>query len=136
MTRLPVIEINGLRFNDLAGFAEEFSTQALAGHQWHGNLDAFNDILRGGFGTPEGGFTLRWLNSTLSTERLGYQETVSWLEGIRKTAHPSNWPSIDSRLEGARRGEGQTMFDMLVEIIRDHGPGGTEAEDGVLLELA
>ena len=42
-----MIEINGLHFNDLAGFAEEFSTQALAGHQWHGNLAAFNDILRG-----------------------------------------------------------------------------------------
>jgi RNAse (barnase) inhibitor barstar len=133
---VPVIEIDGSRFNDLAGLAEEFSTQALVGNRWHGNLDALNDILRGGFGTPKGGFTLRWLNSTLSAERLGYGEMITWLESIRKSAHPSNWQSIEKRLEAARRREGQTMFDMLIEIIRVHGPGGTEAEDNVLLELA
>lgn len=133
---MPVIEIDGYRFNDLAGFAEEFSTQALSEYRWHGNLDAFNDMLRGGFGTPKGGFTLRWLNSTLSTERLGYHEVITWLEAIKKTAHPSSWPSIEKRLEAAQRQEGQTMFDMLVEIIRVHGPGGAEAEDNVLLELS
>lgn len=133
---MPVIEIEGSRFTDLAGFAEEFATQALSGYRWHGNLDAFNDILRDGFGTPKGGFTLRWLNSTLSTERLGYREMVTWLEGTRKTAHRSNLPSIEKRLEAAQRQEGQTMFDMLVEIIRVHGQGGTEADDNVRLELA
>ncbi len=36
----------------------------------------------------------------------------------------------------AQRGEGPTLFDILVEIIRSHGPGGDEADEGVLLELA
>jgi hypothetical protein len=56
---------------DLAGFAEEFST-LLSDYTWRGNLDAFNDILRGGFGTPDGGFTLRWEHSDLSRVRLGH----------------------------------------------------------------
>jgi hypothetical protein len=33
-------------------------------------------------------------------------------------------------------GEGSTVFDWLIEIIRDHGPGGSESEDGVILDLA
>ncbi|GAB3742064.1 hypothetical protein GCM10027598_73460 [Amycolatopsis oliviviridis] len=44
-------------------------------------------------------------------------------------------PHIGTRLDNARRGEGPTLFDDIVDIIRDHGPGGTEAEDGVFLEL-
>ncbi len=43
---------------------------------------------------------------------------------------------VSAELAAARRGEGQTVFDVLVEIIRDHGPGGAQEEDGVLLELA
>jgi hypothetical protein len=35
-----------------------------------------NDILRGGFGTPDDGFTLRWKNHDISRQRLGYRETV------------------------------------------------------------
>jgi hypothetical protein len=35
----------------------------------------------------------------------------------------------------ARAAIGPTLFDMLVKIIEDHGPGGSEAEDGVTLEL-
>ena len=41
------------------------------GRRWGRNLDAFNDILRGGFGTPEVGFTLVWRNAHTSQQRLG-----------------------------------------------------------------
>lgn len=66
----PVLVIDGSQFEDLDGFAREFS-KFLNDWEWHGNLDAFNDILRGGFGTPEGGFVLRWTNSDRSSEALG-----------------------------------------------------------------
>ena len=39
-------------------------------------------------------------------------------------------------LAAARRGEGQTLFDIITSIIRAHGPGGIEAEDNVHLILA
>jgi hypothetical protein len=45
----------GGNFSDFDGFAREFST-LLCHHTWQGNSDAFNDILREGFGTPEGGW--------------------------------------------------------------------------------
>jgi hypothetical protein len=132
---LPVIEIDGTRFHDLDGFAAEFSAKALSGRRWGGHLDAFNDILRGGFGTPEGGFVLRWRNSSLSIDRLGYDETIRRFERIRRTCHPANVPRFEAELAAARRGEGPTLFDMIVEIIHTHGPGGSEAEDNVMLEL-
>jgi hypothetical protein len=63
---LPVLVIDGAAFSDFAGFAREF-TRLLDDYTWSGNLEAFKDILRGGFGTPEDGWILRWLNSKLSS---------------------------------------------------------------------
>jgi hypothetical protein len=42
---------------------------------------------------------------------------------------------VRAELEAARAATGATVFDWLVEIIRDHGPGGDEAEDRVELVL-
>lgn len=126
---LPVLVIDGAAFTDLDGFAREFS-KLLCHHRWKGNLDAFNDILRGGFGTPEVGWVFRWLNSDSSRSALGYDATIEWLEGVLRTCHPSNRSQVTAELRAAQRGEGRTLFDMIVEIIRYHGPGGPEAEDG------
>ena len=95
-----------------------------------------DDVLRGGFGTPDGGFVLRWLNSDRSRSTLAYPATLRYLEGKVRRCHPSNVGYVRADLESARRGEGQTLFDILVEIIRTHGPGGEEADDGVELELS
>lgn len=135
MTTLPVIEIDGARFNDLEGFWDEVSRQLFAGADWGRNLDAFNDILRGGFGTPNGGFVLRWANSQRSRVALGHEETVRWLERKLERCHPDNVPAVRADLEAARAGLGATLFDILVEIIHAHGAGGEEAEDCVALRL-
>jgi hypothetical protein len=58
------------------------------------------------------------------------------LERLRQTCHPSNVDRVDAELAAARQSLGPTMFDLLVEIIREHGEGGSEAEDGVELVLA
>ena len=99
----PVLVIDGERFSTLAGFFEEVTRVLIPGAAWGRNLDAFNDILRGGFGTPPGGFEIRWVNHELSKDLLGRRD--------------------------------RTTFDTLLEIIRAHGPGGEEAEDGVTLTL-
>lgn len=130
----PVLEIDGADFDDLEGFARAFSS-LLEDWTWNQNLDAFNDILRGGFGTPDGGFILRWRNADRSREVLGRDETVRYLERKLERCHTSNRAAVSADLEAARRGEGETLFDLIVEIIRVHGPGGSEAEDGVELEL-
>lgn len=93
--------IDGERFSDFDGFCREFSS-FLDAYVWQGSLDAFNDILRGGFGTPEGGFVLRWEHSEESRIALGYETTALRLESLLRTCHPTNREQIASRL--SRRG--------------------------------
>lgn len=112
-------KIDGSNFSTLEGFAVEFTKQLNLRISWKGNLDAFNDILRGELGTPEEGFILVWKNSSLSRENLGYLETVRQLERKLERCHPSNRELIKAQLEQAKRGKGATVFDWLVEIIED-----------------
>ena len=130
-----VFEIDGWRFNTLEEFYEEISRSVVPGAAWGHNLDAFNDILRGGFGTPDEGFRLVWNDHGRSRDALGYPETVRQLELRLGRCHPSNRNLVRRELEAAVRGEGPTVFDWILEIIRNHGPGGKHAEDGVILEL-
>jgi hypothetical protein len=127
--------LDGRACSTLEEFAAHFSSVVLEDYQWRGNLDAFNDILRGGFGTPEQGFVLVWRDHALSKQRLGHAEMTRRLESLLQTCHPSNIPHFQVELADARAGQGPTLFDLLTEIIRDHGAGGTQAEDGVELIL-
>jgi RNAse (barnase) inhibitor barstar len=131
---LAVVEIDGTLFSTLDEFFFHFGERALC-TPWGTNLDAFNDVLRGGFGTPEGGFILRWKNHALSKNRLGYAETIRVLERQLISCHPENVQQVQQELSRARKREGTTVYDWLLEIIREHGPQGTESEDNVLLEL-
>jgi RNAse (barnase) inhibitor barstar len=64
------------------------------------NLDALDDCLYGGFGTPEGGFVVEWQNSAASRARL--IQTRTWEE--------REW----------------TDFELVVEIFRSHAAKGVE----------
>lgn len=130
-----VYKIDGYDFATLQEFYDVVSRVVIPGADWGHNLDAFNDILRGGFGTPEGGFVLRWTNSKLSRDRLGYPETVRQLELRLTRCHPTNREWVAADLERARQRVGPTEFDWLIEIIKEHGAGGREEEDGVELIL-
>jgi RNAse (barnase) inhibitor barstar len=132
----PTIEIDGSRFDTLNGFWEEVSLRLVPGTSWGRNFDAFNDILRGGFGTPQGGFRVRWVNFQRSREVLGYPETVRWLEKKIRQCHPDNVEFVKRDIEAAQRGEGPTVSDLIVDIIRRHSPGGDEEDDGIEVELA
>ena len=125
-----VYVIDGAKFSSFEEFARYFSEVFLENYQWHGDLNAFNDVLRGGFGTPLGGYIIRWENSELSRQNLGYAETVRWLEKRSSDNH-----FIQQQLQQAKAGRGETLFDTIIEIIRVHSVGGQEAEDEVELEL-
>src|SRR3954466_13580020 len=90
----PTYEIDGRRFSTLEEFFDEISRVLIPDAKWGHNLDAFNDILRGGFGTPEGGFVLRWTNADVSRQRLGHAETVRVLEERVQHCHPANRPAF------------------------------------------
>jgi RNAse (barnase) inhibitor barstar len=131
----PRYVLDGDAFATLGEFADHFSRVVLQDYCWHGNLDALNDILRGGFGTPDDGFVLVWHHHAKSRRDLGHVEAARRLERLLSSCHRSNRDSIRQRLDAARRREGPTLFDEIVEIIRDHGEGGEQAADGVELML-
>ena len=130
---MGIVEIDGSQFATLEEFFSHFAERALT-TPWGMNLDAFNDVLCGGFGTPDG-FVLRWKNHAVSRRRLGYEETVRQLERKLLRCHPANRVAVTQELEAAKHHQGPTVFEWLVEIIQVHGPGGSEAEDHVHLEL-
>lgn len=132
---MMVYEIDGQNFATLEGFYDEIARVLIPGAPWGRNLDAFNDILRGGFGTPDGGFVLRWNNHQVSREQLGYAETERQLELKLARCHPSNQKLVSQEIALARTNQGPTVFDWLVEIIQVHGAGGAESDDAVALEL-
>jgi RNAse (barnase) inhibitor barstar len=63
--------IEGVRISSLGSFYDEISRVLIPSSAWGRNLDAFNDILRGGFGTPEEGFALIWRDADISRKNLG-----------------------------------------------------------------
>ena len=68
------------------------------------NLDAFNDCLRGGFGTPgDDDFIVEWHRHEVSRAALGYPETVRQLELRLARCHPSSRPHVQADLASLGR---------------------------------
>jgi hypothetical protein len=128
-----VLQIDGLAFATLEGFYDHVSARIVPDAFWGHNLAAFNDILRGGFGTPDEGFVLCWMNHDVSRLRLGHDETARHLRRVLEV-YPER-TALQAELDAALRAEGATIFDWLVKIIQVHCPGGEEQEDGVELVL-
>ncbi|MEU9199846.1 barstar family protein [Streptomyces sp. NPDC048332] len=89
-------------------------------------LDSFADCLRGGMGTPDDGdFVLEWRDHVRSARALDHAATAHHLRGLLDRAHVSNLPRLREELAQAEAGLGPTLFDRLLEIIRDETAPGT-----------
>ena len=88
------------------------------------NLDAFADCLGGGMGAPDDGdFVFEWREHAVSAQALGHAETARHLDRLAARAHESNRSRLREESAQAAAGRGPTLFDRLVEIIRDRaGP--------------
>lgn len=85
------IIINGDKFSDLESFYDEIDQVLTKDLDWQTghNLDAFNDLLRGGFGVYEYGEPVKivWTNFAKSREKLGNETTDILLEIIYDHEH-------------------------------------------------
>jgi RNAse (barnase) inhibitor barstar len=90
------------------------------------DLNALNDVLEGGYGTPEEGFVLIWRNWEISKNRFGYDETVRTLGETLKKCRPADRSYIKTNRLLAKQGKGRTFFDMIVEIFESHESDGVE----------
>jgi RNAse (barnase) inhibitor barstar len=72
--KMRTIEINGNNFSNLTEFYDEVERKMTNGLNWKigRNLDAFEDVLSGGFGVQEveENYELKWLNSKKSKTEL------------------------------------------------------------------
>ncbi|MCX5143753.1 barstar family protein [Streptomyces sp. NBC_00338] len=89
-------------------------------------LEAFADCLRGGMGTPDDDdFVIEWRDHEMSARALGHEETARYLRGLFPRAHVSNLPRLREELARAEDGRGPTLFDRLLEIVREETDPGT-----------
>ena len=118
-----MIVINGGHFSSLGGFYEEASCVLMKDTDWKvGTLDGFDDILYGGFGVFENKEEIEiiWKESEKSKEDLGYEATQEFYENKIRQGKPFNIQLIQQKLDDLTEGKGQTLFDILVEIIESH----------------
>lgn len=93
MTNKTLI-INADNFSTLDGFYDEVDNVLTRGLDWQTghNLDAFNDLLRGGFGVHD------------------YEEPINLI-----------WQNSDkSKNDLNTIRDGKTLYEILIEIIRGH----------------
>ena len=107
--------INGSRFSDLSGFYHEVSDVLMKDEDWKvGTLDGFDDILYGFQGE------IIWKDSQKSREDLGFNLTKGFYENKIKQGKPFNIELIQQKLDDLIAGNGQTLFEILVEILESH----------------
>jgi hypothetical protein len=107
--------INGSRFSDLSGFYEEVSQVLIKDEDWKvGTLDGFDDILYGFKGE------MIWKDSQKSREDLGLEATMKFYENKIRQGKPFNINLAQQKLDDLISGNGQTLYDILIEIIESH----------------
>ena len=91
MDMREMFTIDGRRFSNMAGFYDEVEQVFICGLDWKigRNLNAFNDILRGGFGRHEYGqpIHIQWLAYEKSVRNLGKETMDTIVEIILDTDH-------------------------------------------------
>lgn len=115
--------INGSHFYDLSGFYEEVSAVLMKDADWKiGTLDGFDDILYGGFGVFESKDEIEiiWKDCRKSNRDLGLEATKEFYENKIKQGKPFNIDLAQQKLDDLIAGNGQTLFEILIEIIESH----------------
>ena len=118
------IIIDGSRIHDKTSFYEEINRKFMQNESWQlaESLDAFVDLLYGGFGAIREKEEIRliWKCFEANRQSLGTEFTINYYQ--EKLAHPEDFDSsvIHKRLNELKAGKGQTYFEILEEIISEH----------------
>lgn len=118
------IIIDGHQIHDIKSFYEEINLKFMQGEDWQlgESLDAFNDLLYGGFGAVKGDepINLIWKNFENNKKILGSDFTLEFYR--QKLKHPDIYDveAINKSINELESGDGQSYFDIVLEIIADH----------------
>jgi len=118
------IEIQGSAVNDIASFYEEINRVFMEGEDWTigQNLDAFNDLLVGGYGALQGAQSvdLVWYDMDHSQQALGHQTTRAYYLDKLRPGSPYNKKLFEEKLAALESGRGETYFDTILAILSEH----------------
>lgn len=115
-----IMTISGDKFNDLNGFYEVIYSMMTLYEDWipaH-NLDALNDMLYSGFGNQP--IQLIWEQSNKSRIDLGRDATIAFYQNKIDIGKPYNVVWATEKKAELMAGTGQTLFQIIVEIIESH----------------
>lgn len=116
--------IDGNRIKDKSSLYEEINRKFMQEESWKlaESLDAFDDLLYGGFGAIKEKEEIKivWLNFDSNKEAFGLDFTRNFYK--EKLEQPENFDSklVRRQLDDLERGEGQTYFEIIEEIISSH----------------
>ncbi|MDT3488323.1 ribonuclease inhibitor [Stenotrophomonas maltophilia] len=118
------LQVEGAAINDIASLYAEINRVFMAGEDWQlaPSLDALDDLLYGGYAALAGHAqaTLIWRDIAHSRTALGMETTRQWLLAKLDTPGSFNTQAIARQLDTLQRGEGQTYFEIVMEIFASH----------------
>ena len=118
------LEINGDDFQTIEGFYDEINRLLMQDEDWKlgVSLDAFDDLLYGGYGSLKGFDQLEivWKNSAKSSLDLGLEATLNFYEEKLKNPDKFNQDFVQLKIADLKSGIGKTYFEILIEIISAH----------------
>lgn len=116
--------VDGSLIHDIPTLYDEINRVFMVSENWKlgPSLDAFNDMLYGGYGAIKGDepVDLIWLNFEQNKKALGIDTTRTWYLEKLKSPSVFNSELFMHKLEALENGAGQTYFDILLEIISGH----------------
>lgn len=116
--------LEGTAMNDIPSFYAEINRVFMAGEDWQlgQSLDALDDLLYGGYGALLGhaSATVIWQDMDHARVALGGEATRTWLQDKLQARGVFNADAISRQLQALERGEGQTYFEIVMEIFAAH----------------
>ncbi|WP_286075326.1 barstar family protein [Stenotrophomonas sp. 59] len=119
-----VLQIEGRAIHDIPSLYAEINRVFMADEGWQlgPSLDALDDLLHGGYGALAGQAqaTLIWRDIAHSRTALGVEATCQWLQSKLEAPGAVNTRAIALQLDALQRGQGQTYFEIVMEIFASH----------------
>lgn len=118
------IIIEGTKITDKASLYEEFNQKLMPNEDWKmgESLDAFNDVLYGGFGEIVGNEAVQiiWKNFEENEKLFGFEFTLNFYQEKLKFPEKFNVTFFEKSINDLKNGIGKTYFEIILEIVADH----------------
>ena len=125
MRELKIVYFDGAAANSRAGFYEEVERNFASNLSWKigRNLNAFNDVLRGGFTFHDYDekVVIHWQSCAKSIRGLDGKSMVAEYEEFFNLSTPLDRTAILALLKKGNRCKGGAFFPMVCELIVENG---------------